>query len=244
VRKDFAERYPEVVVAYIKALVDANDWVRQNPRVAAEKVEAWTKIEREVVYMFLGPNGIHTLDPTIKPAWIDALKVNYGVLRKMKRIGELEFSGWVNDKYARQAHAELGLDYEQRLRSLAGDAIRGHDPICKVPIEVPERAGEIWVKGGEIVPFSSTACTFLGVHSFAAEGKKLGAVYVIDSVLGIKLFADAAFYVLRKNRGQQRAELIPFLLKGDAERAAREKGGKVVTYAEALSAARSDVQQG
>jgi len=243
VRKDFADRYPEVVVAYVKALLDANDWVRQNPRVAAEKVEAWTKIEREVAYMFLGPNGIHTLDPTIKPAWLEALTVNYGVLRKMKRIGELEFSGWVNDRYVRQAHAELGLDYDERLRALTGDTIRGHDPICKVPIEVPGKAGEIWIKGGEVVPFSSTACTFLGVHRFTAEGKKLGAVYVIDSVLGIKLFADAAFYVLRRS-GAQRAELIPFLLKGDAQRAAKEKGGKVVTYAEALTAAQSDVQQG
>ena len=34
VRKDFAEKYPEIVVAYIKALIEANDWMRKNPKAA------------------------------------------------------------------------------------------------------------------------------------------------------------------------------------------------------------------
>ena len=68
VRKDFGEKYPEIVVAYIEALMEANDWMRNNPKLGAEKVEEWTKINKEVVYIFLGPGGIHTLDPTLKPA--------------------------------------------------------------------------------------------------------------------------------------------------------------------------------
>src|SRR5467141_3622844 len=80
VRKDFAEKYPEIVVAYIEALMEANDWMRKNPKLAAEKVEEWTKINKEVVYIFLGPGGIHTLDPTVKPAWVEAIKGNYAVL--------------------------------------------------------------------------------------------------------------------------------------------------------------------
>ena len=65
-RKDFAEKYPEIVIAYLKALIEANDWMRKNPKLAAEKIEEWTKINKEVVYIFLGPGGVHTLDPTIK----------------------------------------------------------------------------------------------------------------------------------------------------------------------------------
>ena len=38
VRTDFAEKYPEVVVAYIKAMIEANDWVRADPKTAAEKI--------------------------------------------------------------------------------------------------------------------------------------------------------------------------------------------------------------
>ena len=71
VRKDFGEKYPEIVVAYINALMEANDWMRKNPKLAAEKIEEWTKINKEVVYIFLGPGGVHTLDATIKPQWIE-----------------------------------------------------------------------------------------------------------------------------------------------------------------------------
>src|SRR6185369_8647935 len=59
VRKDFAAEYPEVVVAYIKALIEADAWVRANPVLAATKVEEWTHIEKEVAYLYLGPGGIH-----------------------------------------------------------------------------------------------------------------------------------------------------------------------------------------
>src|SRR6201991_3491028 len=86
VRKDFADKYPEVVVAYIKALMDADDWVRKNPNAAAEKIQQRTKIEKEVVYIFLGPGGIHTLAPTIKPILVDAIKADYAVLQKLNRV--------------------------------------------------------------------------------------------------------------------------------------------------------------
>ena len=38
VRTDFAEKYPEVVVAYIKAIIEANAWVRADPKAASEKI--------------------------------------------------------------------------------------------------------------------------------------------------------------------------------------------------------------
>ena len=72
VRTDFAEKYPEVVVAYIKAVIAANQWLRDDPKLAAEKIQEWTGINKEVVYIFLGPSGNMTTDPTIKPALIDA----------------------------------------------------------------------------------------------------------------------------------------------------------------------------
>jgi NitT/TauT family transport system substrate-binding protein len=120
VRKDFAEKFPEVVHAYIKALMEANDWFRKNPKLAAEKVEEWTKIEKEVVYMFLGPGGVHTLDPTIKPRWIDTIKIGYGVLKKLDRVKEFNVEAWVNDKYVRDVYKEN----RPRLRRPDDDARR------------------------------------------------------------------------------------------------------------------------
>jgi len=104
VRKDFATEYPEVVVAYIKAMIEADTWVRSNPTAAAAKIEEWTKIEKEVAYLYLGPGGIHTLDPTIKPRWLDTIKTGHEVLTRLNRVKPLDINAWVNETYVRQAY--------------------------------------------------------------------------------------------------------------------------------------------
>jgi NitT/TauT family transport system substrate-binding protein len=234
VRKDFAEKYPEIVVAYIEALMEANDWMRKNPKLGAEKVDEWTKINKEVVYIFLGPGGIHTLDPTIKPAWVDAIGANYAVLKKLNMIKDLNIKAWVNDSYVRQAYKDLGLDYDKQLAMMTGYQVTGTDPVCNVAVSNPREVGEIWIEGGDIVPFSSPACTLRGVKKFTAAGKKLNAVYLVDHELGIKVFADAAFYSVG-GKDPQQPEVVPFLLRRDAQAYADKNNGKLATYTEALA---------
>ncbi|MGD8885431.1 MAG: ABC transporter substrate-binding protein, partial [Gammaproteobacteria bacterium] len=86
VRKDYAEKYPEVVVAFMKAIITAGDWVREDPVRAATLLEEWTGVEREVQYLYFSNGGALTLDPTIKPKWIEALKFDHKVLVKEKAI--------------------------------------------------------------------------------------------------------------------------------------------------------------
>jgi NitT/TauT family transport system substrate-binding protein len=62
VRKDFGEKHPEIVDSFIRAMLEANQWVRKNPVLAAERIAEWTRIEKEVVYIFFGPGGIQTFD--------------------------------------------------------------------------------------------------------------------------------------------------------------------------------------
>jgi NitT/TauT family transport system substrate-binding protein len=233
VRKDFGEKYPEIVVAYIKALMEANDWMRRNPKLAAEKIEEWTKINKEVAYIFLGPGGVHTLDPTIKPRWVEAIHADYDVLQKLNMIKALDVDAWVNDGYVREAFKELGLDYDRQLATMTGYHVAGQDPVCDAPVDKPGQSGEIWIEGGDIVPFSSPICTLAGVKKFTAQGRKLNAVYLVDHSLGIKVFADAAFYAI----GGPTSEVVPFMLKQDAEAYAAKSGGKLATYAEALDSA-------
>jgi NitT/TauT family transport system substrate-binding protein len=234
IRKDFGEKYPEIVVAYLKALIDANDWIRKDPKAAAENVEAWTRISKEVVYIFLGPGGVHTLDPTIKKPWVDAVGDNYAILRKLNMIKELNVGAWVDDSYLRETYKELGLDYEQQLASFDTYNVTGIDQVCNAPVDNPKLAGEVWIQGGDIVPFRSPLCTLLGVTKYAAEGKKFNAVYLVDHELGIKVFADAAFYAVEQD--SKKTDVVPFLLKKDAEAYATKNGGKLATYAEALNA--------
>jgi NitT/TauT family transport system substrate-binding protein len=235
VRKDFAQKYPEAVVAYIKALMDANDWVRKDPKAAAAKIEEWTKIEKEVAYIFLGPGGIHTLDPSIKPRWLDTIKTAHGVLGKLGRVKEFDINAWVNETYVRQAYKERGLDYEAQKQTLANYDISGKDPICKTAITRPKDAGEIWLAGGEIVPVSSPTCLLAGIRQYEGESKKVSVAYVFDKELGIKVFADKAFYAV-EGAGSKNP-MVPFLLKKDAEAHAAKTGGKLATYAQALDIA-------
>lgn len=234
VRKDFGERYPEVVVAYIRAMMEANDWVRQNPALAAQKIAEWTKIPKEVIYIFLGPDGIHTLDPTIKPRWIEALEVDYGVLGKLGMIKELDLRAWVNDSYVREAYQQAGLDYEAQLQSLSNYAVRGTDSQCNVAVDDPRQAGEVWVKDGDVLPFSSPLCTLAAVNRYVAEGNPPSAVYLVDRALGIKVFANEAFYTIGGGESGPR-EVVPYLLRRDAEQRAAETGAQVASYEQTLA---------
>eukprot|EP01038_Epipyxis_sp_PR26KG_P017878 gene17878-24988_t len=240
VRKDFADKYPEAVVAYIRALMEANDWVRKDPKLAATKIEEWTKIEKEVAYIFLGPGGIHTLDPSIKPRWLETIQIAYGVLSKLGRVKAFDMPAWVNETYVRQAFKERGEDYEAQKQTLANYSIGGTDPVCKTPVTRPKEAGEIWLAGGEIVPVSSPTCLLAGVRKYEAEGKKVTVAYLFDKELGIKVFADKAFYAI-DSTDPKKPVVQPFLLKKDAEAHAARTKGRLATYAEALGLAPASV---
>ena len=237
VRKDFASEYPEVVVAYIKALVEANNWVRTNPAEATAKIEQWTAIEKEVAYLYLGPSGIHTLDPTIKPMWLDTIKKAHEVLTKLNRVKPFDMAAWVNESYVRQAYKELNMDYEKQKQGFANYEISGNDAQCKTTISKPKDAGEVWVDGMAISAHSSPLCTLAAINKAQSSGKKVKVAYVIDKSLGIKVFADKAFYAVNTSN-PKKITIVPFLLRKDAEKEAATTGGKLATYEEALALAK------
>ncbi|HWU83924.1 MAG TPA: ABC transporter substrate-binding protein [Rhodocyclaceae bacterium] len=236
VRDDFAKKYPEFVIAYLKALIEANAWVRKNPELAAEKIADWTKIEKEVVYMFLGPSGVHTLDPTIKTQWIETIRYDHGVLDRMGRVKPLDVGAWVDDSYIRETYKQLGLDYEKQKNNYDNYEIGGSDPLCGGKITDPRAGGEVWIVGGAITPYKSTECTLAAIKQAQGQGKKVDVAYVFDHALKIKLFADKAFYALASKPGKP-AQIVPFMLRKDAEAYASANDGKLANYAAALAVA-------
>jgi NitT/TauT family transport system substrate-binding protein len=231
VRTDFAEKYPEVVVAYEKAIIAADQWLRDNPKLAAEKIQEWTGINKEVVYIFLGPSGNMTTDPTIKPALIEAAATDVKVLQNLGRMKEFDPKKWVDDSYIRKAYAEMNLDYDAQLASTKNYEISGEDSFCKKPIADPRKAGEIWIEEDGILPFSSASCTLAAYADFKSKGKKINVAYVFDTLRGIKLFADQAFFAVAGS------DIAPFLLKKDAETYATKIDGKVLGFEDAVKAA-------
>jgi NitT/TauT family transport system substrate-binding protein len=234
VRTDFAEKHPEIVTAYLKAVIEANAWVRNDPQGAAEQIAKWTGIEKEVVYMFLGPGGIMTLDPTIKPQLVADAAEDAKVLQNLGRMKEFDVQRWVNSSYAEAAFRESGLDYAKQVASLDNYEIKGTDNFCKRPITDGRLAGEIWVEGEKIAAYSSPACTLGAFNQLKAAGKKINVAYLSDSTLGTKLFADHAYYAI--SGAGPVAVVTPFMLKKDAEAHAAKAGGRVASFDEALRA--------
>jgi sulfonate transport system substrate-binding protein len=217
VREDFAKEYPEVVVAFIEAVYDAGKWINADPTRAVEMMEKWTGVEKEVLYLYFSKGGHLTLDPTIKPAWIDALKFDHSVLQKEKAIPALDFNAWITEKYVKAAYKDMGVDYEKQKAEIIDPKVTH----AGLPME-------IWHSREGIKTYPTMEDFLKAVAKYNAEGSKLNATYVYDVQTGLKLFGKTAFYVKASD-----GKYSTFLRKGEAQDYATKVGGKVVTFDEA-----------
>jgi NitT/TauT family transport system substrate-binding protein len=217
VRQDFAQKYPEVVVAFIEAIYDAGQWINADPMRAVENMEKWSGVEKEVLYLYFSKGGLLTLDPTIKPQWIDALKYDDKVLEKEQAIPPLDFNAWITDKYVKAAYKNLGLDYAAQEAKIVDPKIANQG----LPME-------IWHARDGIRDYPTIAEFLKAVAAYNAEGAKLNATYVYDKNTGLKLFGNSAFYVKTPD-----GEFSAFLLKPDADAYAKKTGGSELTFDQA-----------
>ena len=218
VRQDFAEEYPEVVTAFLKAVIEAGDWIREDPMRAVTEMEGWTGVEKEVLYLYFSTGGHLTLEPTIKDKWVDALKFNHGVLVKEKAIPPLDFDAWITEDYVKKAYADMGLDYAADKASIVDPATSNSG----LPME-------IWHARDGVSSYATMPEFLAAVAEMKGTGAKLNATYVYDIETGLKLFGKTAFWV---KAGDTYAT---FLRKGEAEAYATANGGSVISFDDAVS---------
>jgi NitT/TauT family transport system substrate-binding protein len=233
VRSDFAKENPEIVVAYLKALLEANKMVREQPEAMSAKVEKWTGIEKEAVYMFLGPNGLQPVNPAILPIHLQALTNSVNTL---KQLGKLEASvnpedltKLTDDSYLKQAAKELDINYEEMITSAEKFPITGADAETQQAITDPKLAAQIWVKGEDKVRnFASIKNMLTALGKIKAEGKEVGkSVFVHDLNKGWKLFAENSFFVRKGD------DISAFLTEKDAKAYAASQGNvQVLAFTE------------
>ncbi len=217
VRQDFAKKYPEVVVAFLEAVYDAGKWIKADPMRAVSKMEQWTGVEKEVLYLYFSKGGHLTLDPTIKPKWTEALKFDHKVLVREKAIPPLDFGAWITEKYVKAAYKKLGADYDKQ-KAVIVDPKVAH---AGLPMEV-------WHARDGIKTYKTMAEFLKAVAAYKATGAKLNATYVYDVETGLKLFGKTAFYVKGKD-----GKYATFLRKGQADAYAKRVGGSLVTFDQA-----------
>jgi NitT/TauT family transport system substrate-binding protein len=224
-RSDFAAKYPELVVAYLKATLEADRLLRKEPEEYSEKLAKWTGVEAEVYYAFHGPQGIQTRDYTLKPEFVEAIRQasqTAKVLKKIKR--DLDIARFIDDKFIRQAAKEFGYDYEARLKDYAPLPFTGKD-FGGGAVKEPKLAGQIWVAGEKKVRLYKTiGDTFTALNKLEKQGSKVRVSFVHDRDSGLKLFADKAWYVSSKG------EIVAFLEKSKADQWAEQHKGSALNY--------------
>jgi NitT/TauT family transport system substrate-binding protein len=218
-RKDFAEKYPEIVVAFVKAIYDAERWLEADPVQATQMMEKWTGVEKEVLYLYFSKGGYLTLDPTLKQEWVETLKFDHGVLAGANLSPKLDVQQWIDETYIKQAYAEMKLDYEAQKATIV-------DPIASNK-GLPN---EVWHARDGIATFATVKEFLAAVAKFQASGAKLNSTYVYDQTSGLKMFGSSAFYVLGAD-----GSYATFLRKADAEKFAASVNGKILSYSEALA---------
>ncbi len=219
----YAEKYPEIVVAYLRAAIEANRIIAAEPEKYSELIEKVTGIDAEVNYLFHGPLGLQTRDFTWKPEYRQALSTAIDTLKLLKKTDQgLNTDKFVNDKYLREAFKQSNLDYKKSLADYSPLALSAKDAVSGQPITDFKHVAQIWVRGEPLVRhYSSFGGAIKALKELETAGTDIRAIYAQASDSGIKLLANQAWFV--ENNGQ----IDAFLLKDQAETFAKAKGGNV-----------------
>jgi NitT/TauT family transport system substrate-binding protein len=233
VRNEFADEHDEIVEAFLRAQIQATDYLHEHPVEAAEIVAKETGLPAEVVYLYNGRNGVSTFDTTIKPDQTAALDHDVPFL---KSIGVLEdpvdVGSFVDDSFVKEAY---GDGYDAAASSQDNPAaITGTDEVCQTKVSDPALAGELWVEGEEDTrPVANPECLLRNIDAVTADGGTLRASYIPDAVTGTRWFADRMIWV------QDGKSLLPFATAETAdEYAGDHPGTHELTFDEALEAAK------
>ncbi|MFE9649611.1 ABC transporter substrate-binding protein [Streptomyces sp. NPDC006365] len=232
-RSSFAKDHPDVMRAFLEAQRDTTDYLNGHPLAAAEKVSEITGIEPEVIYLYNGPNGLVSFDPTIKKPLVDALATDVPFLKDLGSVKSLDLKKFVNDSYLRQVY---GSSYDAAAAKLTNpNRLSGQDPVCHTAVDDPRTASEVWFKGAASTDVAATPTCLL--KQIAAHDGGVRAAYVPDTETGTRIFADSATWVLDPAKSAN-SRLLPFAVTDDADSyLAGHKGARVLDYAAALAAA-------
>jgi len=230
---DYAAKYPEVVVAYLRAALEADRLIAAEPEKYSELIAKTTGVDAEVNYLFHGPLGLQTRDLTWKPEFRQAVSTSIDTLKLLKRADQgIDVDRFVTDRYIREAFKASGRDYEASLKNYAQLPLNAKDAATGEEIKDPTRVAQIWVKDERLVRhYASAENALKALKALEAEGKSVRVVYAQDRESGIKLLGAQAWFVRGDN-----GEVSAFLLKDSADTWAKAKGGKVLDFAGAKAA--------
>src|SRR5690606_3605195 len=104
VNAEYAQKHPEIVVAFLRAAIEANRLFAQEPEKYSELIQQVTGVDAEVAYLYHGPLGLQTRDFTWKPEYRQALKTSIETLKFLKKTdSNLDVGSFIDDRYLQSA---------------------------------------------------------------------------------------------------------------------------------------------
>ncbi len=228
--KSYAQQYPEIIQAYLRATIEADQLIRKQPEKYSELIAAKTGIPAEVVYLFHGPLGVQTRDLSWKPEYKRATQTAVDTLKYLGRDDvDLHVNQFIDEQYIKKAFQSAGLNYAQQLKNYAPSPLVAKDALTQKTIQSFDRVTQIWVKGeAQVRSYATPETAFADLNKLKQSGKNIRVVYNQDRNLNIKLLANLAWYATDKN-----GQISAFLLRGDANNWAKAHGGKVYDFNQA-----------
>lgn len=235
VNAEYAKKYPEVVVAFLRAALEADRLIAAEPEKYSELIEKVTGIEAAVNYLYHGPLGLQTRDLSWKPEYRQALKTSIETLKLLGRESTLNAEAFIDDRYIREAFKLSGQNYDVRLANRDKLPLNANDALSGKPIADVQRAAGIWVQGEpKVRHYASIEAAFADLQKIEKAGQQAKAVYVHDLMHRIKLLAPTTWFAI-----DAKGQLSAFLQKDAANAYAAANKGKVMDFAAAKSAAQS-----
>ncbi len=230
VNAEYAQKYPDVVTAFLRAAIEADRLIAAEPEKYSELIEKVTGIEAAVNYLYHGPLGLQTRDLSWKPEYRQALKTSIETLQLLGRTDvQLNTDTFIDDRYVRAAFKQAGRDYEAQLKNYEKLALKANDHLSGKPITDFQRIAGVWVQGEpKVRHYASIEGAFGDLRRLEAEGKTVRAVYVHDLIHKIKLLAPLSYYAV-----DAKGQLSAFLQKDAATAYAKVNGGRLLDFAAA-----------
>lgn len=110
IRDDFADQYPEVAIAYLKALLAAQYWY-MTCSIAPSLVSRWVNIDAAIVTKTLRSGDSSTTDVVYHPEtqlridWLQAHIHHLSQISGQEHLGQINLDNWVQSEFLEQAAA-------------------------------------------------------------------------------------------------------------------------------------------
>ena len=107
VREAFAEQHPELVVAYLKALIAAQHWYVNTPS-ALSLVSSWVRLDPKIVsktldYQQSDRTGLFFPETQIRTDWITDHIQQLKVIPGNEQLGKIDVNNWIQPKFLETA---------------------------------------------------------------------------------------------------------------------------------------------